>query len=664
MKATLKLFKALPIKSWEDIHYQVDEELTKRTIKMGFIFAPEILYHYSNYDELIDLVQDVYGITPEKLNNAFHKSWQKIKNTDIEQLVVEQIAHYLTTYGKESGEPELYLLEKETQWGVADLSTRVHQLEDIDMDRIMDKDYIYIPKEALDIPELEMDNIKLVVIKGYNKRQLKEKLLNLLNMGIALSEDTIQDVIDVALFVSIGEQDLATIRNKEVKATMYSYLDLVPLNPVEFLRLVVYKITGKTLLIKSSELITELKEAKDIHLIKLFELYRDLYGFERLAEIFYRFKPLFLALRTNRKLKTIVNKIRRLAVKHHKPMPEDYLNSITAKIKREEGIDYERLLSELGKVNTFRKIRLAYALKYRTKDVDSILYKIRNGKGYATEFSFDNKDDAQVILNDVLNSIVKDISKNVKDKKIYIPDNITYTLPATEKQFTGNFPSGSYITIPKDMVFGIHWENVGSNRIDLDLSVISKDIKIGWDSSYRTEDKGILFSGDITDATKPNGATELFYIKRQIKSALILLVNYFNFNAEVEVPFKIIVAKEEVKDFKQNYMVNPNNIFAVANSIIKQQQKILGLAITTTDECRFYFAETYIGNSITSFNSKFIEHCRKYLFNFYEHTIKLNNVLEMAGAKLVSNKERFDIGLDIDLSPESLEKDTILNLIK
>jgi len=461
---------------------------------------------------------------------------------------------------------------------------------------------------------------------------------------------------------------LATIRNKEVKATMYSYLSLIPENPVEFLRFIVYKITGKTLLIKSKELIAELKESKDIHIIKLLEQYKKQYGLERLAEIFYRFKPLFLALRTNRSLKTIVNKIRRLAVKYNKPMPEDYLNNVTNLLKK--GYSAKSLVNslvirndlnrELSKVNTFRKIRLAYALKYRTKDVDSILYKIRNGKGYATNFEFDNKEGAMVVFNWVLGWIVKDIEKNVKGKKIYIPANITYTLPATEKQFTGNFPSGSYVTIPKDMIFGIYWENVGSNRIDLDLSVISKDIKIGWDSFYRTEDRDILFSGDMTDAQRPNGATELFYIKRQIKSALIMFVNYYNFMAEVEVPFKIIVAKEKANVFKKNYMVNPNNIFAIANSTIKQQQKILGLAITTTNENRFYFAETYIGNSITSFNSKFIEHCRKYLFNFYEQTIKLNDVLEMAGAKIIDNIEE----CDIDLSPETLEKDTILSLIK
>ena len=80
---------------------------------------------------------------------------------------------------------------------------------------------------------------------------------------------------------------------------------------------------------------------------------------------------------------------------------------------------------------------------------------------------------------------VKDnLPKKVKDNSISLFKNkteekstviketkeINYTLPATEKQFIGYFPSGTSISIPKEMIFGIHWENVNTHRIDLDLS--------------------------------------------------------------------------------------------------------------------------------------------------------------------------------------------------
>lgn len=297
------------------------------------------------------------------------------------------------------------------------------------------------------------------------------------------------------------------------------------------------------------------------------------------------------------------------------------------------------------------------------KNFKSTMYRLRNGKAFSTkveEYNLKQKAEAKRILNIVLDSIVKDVGKNVKGKKVYIPKHITYSLPATEKQFTGNFPSGTYVTIPKDMVFGIHWNNVPGHRIDLDLSVISPDTgKVGWDADYRTEDGDILFSGDITDARKPNGATELFYVKRQGKNALILFVNYYNFDDEVEVPFKIIVAKKEAKNFRKNYMVNPSYVVSVAESKINQKEKILGLLVTTLNECRFYFVETYIGKSITSSASDFVEHSRKYLFDFYENTISLRDILTKAGAKIVDNKDKSDI----NLSPEELTKDSILNLL-
>ena len=597
------------------------------------------------------------------MNSSFHKSWKKIRDTDMEQLVIEQLAHYLTTYGKESGDIEGYIEEKGEQWGVDNLGGKIIGLSDFASgklkDSIKDSSYVYIPKEKLEIPKLE-EGITLIVINGYTKKEIKEKLLSLLQSGISLGEDTINDVIDVATYVEIGEKEIDNIRNKEVKIALYDYLGMFSYNPTEFLRYAVYKSTGKTLLIKDNTTIEKIKSKKNLDVLTLFVKYKKKYGLEKLAQIFNRFKPIFLAFRTNKQMKHITNKIRKLSKKYHKPMPEDYLNSITAKIKKGEKIEEKKLKEELSKVNTFRKIRLAYALKFRTKDVESILYRIRNGKGYAKEFKWSEKGVAKRILDVVLTSIIADIKKNVKGKKIYIPDNIVYTLPATEKQFTGDFPSGTYIKVPKDMIVGIHWENVDEHRIDLDLSMVNAERKIGWDSAYRSEDKKILFSGDITDAPLPKGASELYYVKRQRMDANIIFANYYNYNSEVEVPLKILVAKEEVKIFSQNYMVNPNNIIAIAKTKINQKQKILGLLVTTTNECRFYFTETYLGRSITSSNLKFVENSRKFLFDFYRNTISLNEILTKAGSKLVKDKDK----CDIDLSPESLEKSKIIEMIK
>ncbi len=627
MKPTIRLFKAVAVKCKKK---KANKKLMEETIKSGFIISPEVVYNYTDTElvRLVKIANKEFGLSAKQANSSFHKSWKKIKEASIEQLVIEQLVHYFTTYGFE---------------GLG----------------IYSQDSIYIPPEKLEIPELE-EGIRLIVIKGYTKEELKEKLLKMLQSGVALKDETVNDVVDVALYLDLSDKDIEGIRNKETKTALYDYLGIFPENPIEFLRYVVYKATDNSLLIKDKATIEAIKEKKNLDVLNLFKKYKVRYGLENIAEIFYRFKPLFLAFRTNSQLRTLINRIRKLAPRHHKPAKTDYINSVTATLKRGWEIKSKDLKAELKKVNIFRKIRLAYALKYRADGADSIVYRVRNGKGYATDFDFVRGHEAVRCYKIVVDSIVESLSKSIKGKRVYIPDHITYALPSTEKQFTGFFPSGSYVSVPKDMIFGVHWEDVDGRGIDLDLSLINSDVgKIGWDSGYRTEDRSILFSGDITRAPKPNGASELFYIKRQKMSSFIFIVNYYNYDSSVDVPYKIMVGNGQPKRFCKNYMIDPNNVLATSGSTINQRQKVLGIVVTTTNECRFYFAETSMGKSITSSGSPFVEHARKYFFSFYKNAVSLNEILKKSGALMVGKDEK----CDIDLSPENIEKDTIISLL-
>lgn len=636
MESTIRLFKALPVESKQGrikalVHRSYDrksENVLKETISKGFLFTLEILYNYPDTTHIMNLVNKAYGRSPEQLNQTFHKSWAKIRDASIEQLVIEQIIHYITTYGFEALD-------------------------------IYNKDSIYIPNEQLDAPELQED-IRLVIIKGYTKKELKDKLLDLLGSGIALHEDTIGDVLDVASFVGLSAEDIDLVRNKEVKATLYDSLGIVPRNPTEFLRYVIYKATNKTLLIKNAASVSAIKGRNNLDIARCFDLYEKEFGLAQLAEVFYRFKPLFLAFRTNTKLKKTINRIRRLAEHNHKPMPEDLLNTVTAQLRHDQSVLNDRFYHALESASVFRKIRLAYALKFRTTaDADSILYRIRNGKSYATTFSFTNQTGAQAAYDAVMQSLIDDIAKKVRGKKIFIPAGIKYGLPATEKQFTGDLPSGTYVGMTEDMVVGIHWENVSGNRIDLDLSLISPEVgKIGWDGNYRGGNKNILFSGDMTDAPKPYGASELFYISQQVRGAFILFVNYYNFNPDIEVPCKILIAHEKPIDPATHYTVDPNNIVALSSTTIKVKQKNLGIIVADKRGCKFYFAESDIGGSRSASSGDYTEQARKYLLNFYTNSIVLNDVLVAAGADLVASATESDI----DLSPESIDKNSILEL--
>ncbi|KKM25776.1 hypothetical protein LCGC14_1591580 [marine sediment metagenome] len=59
-ESTIRLFKAVLIKTKRK---KSDNKLLEKTIPMGFVFSPEVIYNYSDYDSLIKLVEKSISIT-------------------------------------------------------------------------------------------------------------------------------------------------------------------------------------------------------------------------------------------------------------------------------------------------------------------------------------------------------------------------------------------------------------------------------------------------------------------------------------------------------------------------------------------------------------------------------------------------------------------------
>lgn len=614
--ALLRLFNAVQVDNKQE--NSIPQSILERTIKNGYILHPTI----RPSDKLLDTIEGAIGISGEKANASFHKSWTIVQETSMEQLVIQQIIHYFTTYGFE-------------QLG------------------IYREDTVYIPREVLELPDIQ-DSIPLVVIKAMNDQEILDSIVNL-GSGIALAQETLDGILAIVKANQFDSGFVEKIENRELKALLYDYYGLVPSEPVKFLRYLISKLTDESLLIKNDYLIEKIKQSNGKFLDELIKNAPD-----DLASIFFRFKPLFLAMRSISQNKTFFNRLRKQADKLHKPMPVDYLNSVTAQIKHGE-LEIEALKQRIEKVSVFRKIRLAYALNFRLNSPDTIVYRVRNGRGWVDEFEWtDNEGITKQALDIVLASLADDIRKNIEGETIYIPSGVNYALPATEKQFTGHLPIGSYVSVPKDLIVGIHWTNT-DKRVDLDLSVIGETGKIGWDSVYRSGDKGVLFSGDVTDAPAPNGATELFYIKRGELESRILMANYYNFRKGDAVQCKILAAQEKPDKFGNNYMVDISNIVSSANIIISKRQNVLGLIVNVKDENRVYFANVSIGDSITSFDNEQSTQARKYLVASLVNSIDFREVLGMAGATVVNRKPD---GEYINLSPEVLDKTMIVDLIK
>lgn len=606
------------------------EEVVEEGLKYGLLIPS------TASKEVIKEAIELYGKDGEKWNSTFHKDFEIVKNAPIEDLIAQQIIHYITTYGFES--LGLY-----------------------------DSELVYIPKEKLEIPELDVDKIELINIRPMTEKELTERLMILLTSGIALSEETIKDIIVLSDYIDKNRFD--EIKNKEIKTTLYEKYNIVPKNPDEFLRYLIYKTTGSTLKIQSMELIKQIKSAKKETPYKMLLSYLRDNDISRLAEIFLRNKNLFLAFKIKKDdiinekyrkdMNFIINKIRKKAIEHHKPLKKNILDCLT---NEKEIIDISELLRALDDITIFRELRILNGIKYRLEGSNSIIHRIRNGKSYIRKL--DNKTSTYnarigLVYECVYSHLIERLKQKVEGKTIYIPENVEYAVPTSEKQFNGNIPEGSYLEVPRDgnMIYGVYWKNIKDGKnigfygeeehqtreesVDLDLKQMNKSEIFGWDAQYRSSTSDILFSGDMTDAKLPQGASELFYVGQNYgHGAFLITLNMFTNNSK-DVPFEFVIAKATHKpENRVYYVLNPNNILEKVNMIIKntERQKVVGF-ITIGDTIRFYFNDFSAGVSVrTSRQDDITMGAFDYLQSYSKTQLKLRDVLEDAGA-IISDKE-------------------------
>ena len=223
----------------------------------------------------------------------------------------------------------------------------------------------------------------------------------------------------------------------------------------------------------------------------------------------------------------------------------------------------------------------------------------------------------------------------------------------------GNIPFGSSTRFDKDnLIVGIHWFDT-DDRIDLDLKIISNDYSIGWNTNYNKEDK-LIFSGDVTAAPKPNGASEYIYIDKSVDDTIFSLkVN--NFTSYVEGgEFEFIIAKASKEDICKNYIVNPNNIVLriPGNKLQKGVAEHFIGNIIVSDDIKFVFTDLCTSNRSVSFNNDVENILRKFTLYDSENRCFLKDFLKKAGAIIVDKKKE----ADIDLSINNLNKDSIIGL--
>lgn len=582
---TLKLFNSVVLKEIDEKPFISEQGYI---IESGALWAKnEIVKFYKNE------TLDGYG-----LNKTFHKSWKTIFRSSREDLLLEQIRHYISTYGSNF------------------------------------QDEIYIPNEVLEIPDIK---IVFKVIKAYPREIMTQKCLELLQSGIALKEETINDILSILVDeLSYKFSGNENIKNKEAVIKIADMYGVIPNDTLEFFRYIIYRATSESLLIKSKEVIDAIKNSNFNPAVQF-----EKFGLEKLAEIFNRFKPLFLAFKT--KCPKTINKISKLSKVHHKPLVSNPLNYVTSII-----LNKEDDLHWLDNATPFALFRAISACHTRIQGQYAFAYRIRNGKSY---IKTNNVSGASWTNYNFLLDYCKN-RFNLNGKKIFLPQDVEYSLPTSEKMFVGNIPTGSKF-FGETLAVGVYWENQWGAH-DIDLSGLNIGGKIGWNAEYKLENGDLMYSGDITDA--PNGAVEYLYTKNGLNEPTLVNSNVFSGQGNCE--YKIIVGKGNQIDY--NFMMNPNHLFLETKCKSVQNQTILGMLIPENGRQCFVVLNFGAGQCRVSGNSEITITATKALYQQWNNPLSLREILIAFGGEIVDNVENSDYNLSLD----NIQRDSFINIFK
>lgn len=578
-----KLFNAMiPSKSALDF-----KEVNEFAVTKGYLVHPDLCSK-----DTIDVILD----NSINYNATFYKKWSSVINKSRFELYIDQLKHYASTYGtNHTGTP-------------------------------------YLPDEEAEVPAFTT----LKVIVPISKQEVLSRCEKMFYSGIALSEETINLLFQILSYFN-HSLNIELVKNKEAKMRLYKETDTVPTDAVEMVRYILYLYTGQTLLIKDKKTLAMVKTSaasKNLNLATL--------GFDEkvLASVFFRFKPLFLVLKSGKKNSTYVNKLRKLANKFHKPMEVGFFESILSK-----KYSADEILKRLDNITNFKKILLLQTISVRLKQLSTNVYLVRNQKVYIKEKQTTIN---ATYLNGVYTLIYANLINSLSQKacKVTLPKGVNLTLPTSEKSFVGNYPLGSNFDLSEtDAIVGINWKGV-DGASDLDLSLIDVDgKKYGWNAAYKNANNSVVYSGDMTYA-EPE-ATELFFASKGFKPSIVK-VNLFS--GEIGSAFKFFIAKEKIKTMNRNYMVDPNNVLAQFESTMDSREKSLGVI---TDN-KFILAQFRTGNGMVSRQSV-TEKYTEYALSTLDTYLSLEKVLTDAGFTIT------DENADLDLS--NITKDALIGLL-
>lgn len=650
--ATLRLFHAVPLLDTAQGASQEPDNAAH--LRHGFFLTQRAVDSCPAIEtpRLLKFIERQFGYDAIAMNRGLHKNFHEIADASTDKLFIEQMLHYFSVY---------------------------LQNGDMTDGRPINESLVYVPNSVLHLPE-DTPPFRFVVIDAISAEEIGRRVRQLLTSGAALSEATMNDLDTILKELKIAIH-IDEVKNKEMRLRLYRALGEVPEQAEEFLRYLVYRATDSTLFLKNEATFEAIRQAK-FPCAKLFHDYLKLHGEEegirRLSQVFlrHRNKVLFLAFKGRSKfVNHVLNRARKLANKNKVPKMTGILDRVTW----DAAVTAEHVQKELAHVTTFKKVALANSLLFQKANPEAAIYRIRNGKAFAKPWTKDAAFDArqQSILELLIASIVDDLRPAVEGKSIFLPPEVDYAMPTSEKRFFGGIPYQSSLTIGKSVVLGMHWENVQRHRIDLDLHFNSARHQVGWNTQFEDalrEKKDILFSGDMTSAPKSKGgATEAFYISENIRNEFAIVeMNHYTAYSDwyyeyqqrhgkpFPVPYKFVLGAADPDQLSHDYLIHCQNMMANIPNTIEGRSDFLGFLESAVDGTKtFWFMQAQIGNDLVAYYDHRHSIAATALKTVFHSCLKLRPMLEKAGARFEKPE---GVPWDIDLSLDKITKDSILSL--
>lgn len=576
-------------------------------LRSGIIFIDENDSPMSSVPKAIaQTAISFYGYNNETFNETLIESFAAVANMSRKDFCLIQILHYLTTYGTNFTTP-------------------------------------FTVGERTFTPE-ETKALKITIIRAESAPIALQAIDELFATTVAPKAQNIHYYRALASLATIAPEE---VKSRELMIMMCAERGIKPSDPETLFRYLVYCATKETLIIKNKNLINIIKRAAHNNIELINSLTEN--EMKALASIFYRYKPLFLAFKTP-ETASVINKIRRLAVKYHKPQSANTIKNFV-------NLNSEEQATIIARASNRELIKLYNALAIPS---GTRLFQIRNGKIWVREEEHPSIDLLDKICTaNVISIELRKRLKNYEGMTIYIPRGISYAVPYSEKQFSGTIPWGTAIdATDKENAFtiGVHWVNDPDELgCDLDLHAHTPTRHFGWNSNYISgDDDEIIYSGDMTNAPAPKGAAESFYINN-VSEPVILTLNAFNAKSNKQFQFFMTEGKDD--EMRERATFNSSKLISAPLPLAFADKNSLSLGIFNNKTFYVYGGNVAEGAVPSRDYPKFIEA----LLNRMSSTYRFEALASALKINIVHEAPKDTPFLD--LSPEALTVNTLLDFV-